>query len=345
MVRVTGWQDGRVEREALISGGMTAKQSEALCHAGDLHILRRGRYLRSTSWTALDAQDRHRLRAGELGASLGGHAAVSHESAALLHGFELPPMTLARVHLTWAGSPGRRGTVNIHPHRGNLDDEDLATIGGTLMTGAARTIFDLARSAPAAVAISAADSALRIGRCSPHSLASGLARTTRVPGHHRAPKFIAFADSRAESVGESICRLRMAQLGIPDPNLQVVIPQLSHRFGVRVDFELPSCEQLWSSTDGSSTAACSSRARTLGTSCSRRSAARMRSAERAGRSSGSSGMSLIHNDSARFSCPGFDRRSPGRALRTGDLDQHDSRRRDSTRRTVPPTCMTHAALV
>ena len=59
-----------------------------------------------------------------------------------------------------------------------------------------------------------------------------------MPGHHRASKIIAFADSRAESVGESISRLRMAQLGIPEPKLQVVIPQLSHRFGIRVDFEI-----------------------------------------------------------------------------------------------------------
>lgn len=49
---------------------------------------------------------------------------------------------------------------------------------------------------------------------------------------------LAFADARAESVGESITRLRLAQLGLPDVDLQVVLTGTSYRSMIRVDREI-----------------------------------------------------------------------------------------------------------
>ncbi|MET3806752.1 hypothetical protein ABIB25_003772 [Nakamurella sp. UYEF19] len=183
-------------------------------------------------------EDRHRVRARELAVLFAGRAAISHESAALLHRLQLPPINLVRVHATWPGSAGRRGTSNIHPHRGLLDETDLVIVDGTLVTSVARTVFDIARTAMPSVAVAAADSALRSGAVSRAALRALLDRSRRVTGHRKALHVIEFADPRAESVGESICRVRMAQLGIPTPTPQAVIGGVGLEFDPRVDFEI-----------------------------------------------------------------------------------------------------------
>ena len=227
-----------MDRADLLAGGLTERRIEAHCRSGELHRLRQGRYVSAASWSLGDPVDRHRIRAVEVGAAVAGRAVVSHQSAALLHGLELPPADLPRVHVTWPGSRGRRGTSNVHPHRGRLEEHDIVPLHGIGVTSVARTLFDLARSAPAEVSLSAADAGLRSGVASRAGLVELLDRTTRIRGHGRAVRVLAFADARSESVGESITRLRLAQLGLPDAELQVVLTGASFRATIRVDFEI-----------------------------------------------------------------------------------------------------------
>ncbi len=226
-----------IDRAALMDGDLGAPAIRAMARSGELHRLRRGRYAFGESWDVADDQERHRIRALELGVSLAGRAAISHESAALLHGIDLPGGAIQRVHVTWPASLGRRTTTNITPHRGRVDPTHLQTIGGVLLTSPARTVFDIACSATIERAISAADSALHQKFCSATELADVLAAGKRVPGAFRARRILEFADGLAESVGESICRLRLVQIGLPAPTLQSVIPELIESPRVRVDFE------------------------------------------------------------------------------------------------------------
>lgn len=225
-------------RAALMAGGMTEHQVDASCRSGELHRLRPGRYVPATAWTDKSAVDRHLLRAEEVGAAVADRAVISHHSAAVLHGMDLPPMDLPRVHVTWPGSNGRRATTNVHPHRGRLMDDDIVHLDGIAVTSATRTLFDLACTSPPAVSLSAADSALRNRQVTRPGCVALLTRTSKVPGHSRAVRVLEFADGRAESVGESITRLRLAQLGIPDPALQVVLVGTSYPTAIRVDLEI-----------------------------------------------------------------------------------------------------------
>ena len=109
-------------------------------------------------------------------------------------------------------------------------------VDGVLITSPARTVFDVARSLPWEYGVAAADSALRLGLCSAEDLLDVLEAAARTPGASRAHRIIEFADAGAESVGESICRLRFAQLGLPAPRLQTVIP-LADGSVARVDFD------------------------------------------------------------------------------------------------------------
>lgn len=231
---IKGWS----ARTDLVTGGSTERAIDADCRSGQLHRMRPGRYVSAAASTAAAPADRHRLRAAEVGAAMVGNAVISHQSAALLHRLELPPMELPRVHVTWPGSAGRRGTANIHPHRGALEDADVVLVGGVPVTSVTRTLFDVARSTPPAVGISAADSALRRGTVFSAEMVALLARTVKIRGHGRAARVFEFADCRAESVGESITRLRLAQLGVPDPELQVVLADASYRGAIRVDLEV-----------------------------------------------------------------------------------------------------------
>lgn len=229
-----------IDRAALLDGDIGALAIRALTRSGELQRLRRGRYAFGDSWDNADEHERHRIRVLELGDALGGRAAISHDSAALLHGIDLPGGVIQRVHVTWPASPGRRTTTNIRPHRGRVEPAHLQTIDGVLVTSAARTVFDIACSASLERAISAADSALHQDLCTAAELADLLTVSKRVPGAFRARRILEFSDGLAESVGESICRLRMAQLGLPAPTLQAVIPDLVEGPSVRVDFEFES---------------------------------------------------------------------------------------------------------
>ena len=66
-----------------------------------------------------------------------------------------------------------------------------------------------------------ADAALARGATSRAELTERLARMGPVPGSRGAARVVAFADERAESVGESRSRVRLSQLGLPVPELQL----------------------------------------------------------------------------------------------------------------------------
>lgn len=226
-----------LDRSTLLAGELSTREISQLVTSGNLRRIRRGRYVVRDDWDAADEQQRHCLRARELACEMAGRAVVSHESAALLHGLALPAGFPSRIHLTWPGSPGRSGTPNVTPHRGRLDDVDVVQLDGVAVTSVARTVFDVGRLGVWTRAISAADSALHLRLCSRADLADVVRRTERTPGGSRARRIIEFADGLSESVGESICRLRMAQLGLPIPTLQSLVTSLDQASTYRVDFE------------------------------------------------------------------------------------------------------------
>ena len=226
-----------IDRADLLEGDLGAAQIRAMVRSGELLRLRRGRYAFGDTWAEADHHQRHRIKALELGHALAGRAAISHESAALLHGLDLPGGPIPRVHVTWPASLGQHATANITPHRGRVSPAQIQMIDGVLVTSPARTVFDVACSASIERAISVADSALHKKLCAVSDLADVLTEGRRVPGAFRARRILEFADGLSESVGESICRLRMAQLGLPAPTLQSAIQELAETVGARVDFE------------------------------------------------------------------------------------------------------------
>lgn len=106
------------------------------------------------------------------------------------------------------------------------------------MTPAPRAVVETIRSTSYAVAISVVDEALRRRLATADQLAAAVELFGGRSGVRTAVRAIAFGDGRAESVGESRLRVLLADLGLPQPALQVEIRDAAGRLVARVDFLL-----------------------------------------------------------------------------------------------------------
>ena len=195
----------------------------SLCSTGAWVRLRRGVYVRADRLAAIEAAGA-RYRADCLAVLL--HlgrpsAALSHASAARLHGVPLASDAARTVRLTdprqWRQGEGYRMV------RAPLDDRDVMTSGPFRLTTASRTLVDCARSWRLEDSIVAMDAALLRERTSPEALRRELAGQHQWPGAPNARRAIELADGRAESPLETLGRLRLVGAGLPPDELQVEI--------------------------------------------------------------------------------------------------------------------------
>ena len=105
-------------------------------------------------------------------------------------------------------------------------------------TDLARTVVDLARSMPFEQGVAAADRALALG-ATVLELEAAMVRAGGLRGAGVARRVVAFADGRSESVGESLSRVLLADLGLMPEDLQHRVMD-GPRLAGRVDFAWPS---------------------------------------------------------------------------------------------------------
>jgi Protein of unknown function (DUF559) len=178
----------------------------------------------------------HILRAAAAVIRFGGGAALSHRSAAVLHGIEL--LTRPGNDITITGRPGcgRKGPSHVHLYTTPLRPSEVTRKLGLPVTTAARTVIDLARTLTFVDGVAAADSAIRKGLTSKPDLRTAAAACTGWRGVVRAHRVIEFASGLAESVLESIARVTFDAVGLPAPRLQVWIATADGEVIGRVDF-------------------------------------------------------------------------------------------------------------
>ena len=144
---------------------------------------------------------------------------VSHRSALLMHGLPVVGRPPALPEITVR--PDGTGTAHAaHLHRATLPCADLVDIDGVPVTAVARTLVDVGRSCPVAVAVAAIDAALHSDLVEPDQLDEVVLRCANWPGIRRALRALRHADGRAESPLESVSRLVLDRLGVPAPGLQ-----------------------------------------------------------------------------------------------------------------------------
>lgn len=210
----------------------------AACRRGDLVRVRRGWYLGARTWKAMSDDERYRVTV--VAAARGLESAVlSHWSAAAVWNLPMVGRRGSSVHVTHAPASGGRSSHAVVRHAAAGVD-DVAEVEGLRLTPVARTVVDLARAAGLLAGVCAADHALRERMTTLSELAREVAVIGAVRGVRDARSMVGFASPAAESVGESLSRVRMHQLGVPAPVLQHVVSD-ARGFVGRVDFWWPGC--------------------------------------------------------------------------------------------------------
>ncbi|MEA5153808.1 type IV toxin-antitoxin system AbiEi family antitoxin domain-containing protein [Raineyella sp.] len=223
--------------------GLDAHGLRAACRAGRLTQLRRGVY---ADVADLDPVERHRLRIIAAKEHLDPSAVLSHVSAAVWHGLEVPwDIIDDRVHIT-RGTAGGSIRDRLATHTGPLPADEWTVIDGLRVTTVARSVVDLARVSDVRDAAALADHALRRhgGEAQRADMERIVHRSGRRRGVDRARWVAGFADARAENGGESACRVVLASLGIPAPELQFEVRTARGALIGRADFAWPQCRTL-----------------------------------------------------------------------------------------------------
>jgi very-short-patch-repair endonuclease len=182
----------------------------------------------------------HFLQAFAVVGLLGPETVASHRTAAHLHGIDLLVEPGATVTVTRPpGSGSRRGRSGVHLYIARMPDAHQCDIFGLPVSSAARTVIDLARSAPFREGVVVADSALHQKLTTKDELRTVLADCRAMRGCVTATAVVEFADALAESPLESIARVVFRDCKLPVPSLQVTITNAMSDFIGRVDFLWP----------------------------------------------------------------------------------------------------------
>ncbi len=207
----------------LLAVGRSKGQIQTLVRRGKLIPVMRGVYVRADlarKVKKLPAGE-YLIRAAAALAATRPTAVVSHESAAKLH--ELDQICEPSNCVTLTGRPdgGRRGKDGVRMFSTALPARYVTAIHGVPVTTVARTVIDVARTSSFQAGVVVADSALRERKTSKTELRRVLAECRQRYGSARAAQVVQFADSRSESVLESIARVAFRDFGLPPPDLQV----------------------------------------------------------------------------------------------------------------------------
>ncbi|PZE36180.1 hypothetical protein DEJ31_10505 [Curtobacterium sp. MCPF17_031] len=233
-----------MQRLEIIRGGgvdPTGRRGRDLVAAADRGALVRlapGRFVDAERWRAADARVRHLARLDVVDELTAPRLVLSHVSALALHG------------LPWSGEfpevvdvidPERETSQSLrllrkHPGKGRSMGLARAS-SGRPATDLRSTVVDIALTQDLRRSVPVLDVALQRG-VDRSALRAELNAKRAVHGRDRARFAIEFADPGSGSVGESIARVALHELGAPRPGLQTEFHDATG-FVARVDFWFP----------------------------------------------------------------------------------------------------------
>ncbi|MCB0907820.1 MAG: hypothetical protein KDB63_11960 [Nocardioidaceae bacterium] len=217
-------QVGLFTRQQALGSGYSADEIRGcLRPRGPWRVVRRGVYLLRASWDAADDHERSRWRDIAAHLDMATPHLLSHDSAARALAVPLVAARSQLIHVTRPGVGGSRTRHGVKHHLGRELPADVVRRDGMAMTGLARTALDLAREHGFASGVAAIDNVLHRG-VSRRAFELELARMTSWPHVRRARSAFGFGDARAESPGESLTRILLAELGFSDIDLQFPVP-------------------------------------------------------------------------------------------------------------------------
>jgi len=225
--------DLQLARESLIftceqgALGLDDTRLSRAARRGTLVRIKHGIYLDSALWARLLSPDRHLLLATIADRVAGPGLVFSHQTAGALLGLPILGRWPDRAHVLRDCADGGRSTTVLCSHNLGLQGVPIGTAGGLTVTAPPRTVIDLARTLPFMAAVAATDAALwadrRTGRflTTIDDVRALLDQMDLIRGLRRVLAVLDASTPLCESVGETLCRLIMAELGFAAPQLQV----------------------------------------------------------------------------------------------------------------------------
>lgn len=235
--RLAADRGGLVSRPEILNAGLSPGVIRSLVESGSLVTLRPGFYTPADHWGSLDELRQRpllRVRAGHR--SLVQPHAISHTSAALVLDlpFLRPPQQL--IHVTKEHGPRARVRAGIKHHQARYRSGQVRHQTGLPVLDLARTALDIAREDGFRSGVVAIDAALQRG-VTQTALAQALAAMWKWPGSVTARAALEFSDPGAESPGESLTRILVAELELgPAIQTQFELRDISGR--VRCDLRV-----------------------------------------------------------------------------------------------------------
>jgi hypothetical protein len=206
-------QDGLISRAAALARGLSADDVKALVRLGVWVPVRRGWYTSRAHWAELDERrGRPLLAVRAVHQSLVRPHAVSHSSAALVHGLPILDPRDGLVHVTKVG-PRARVRYGIKHHHARYRPDQVVEIDGLPVLDLPRTALDIAREFGFEAGVCAIDAARQRG-VSIAELAEARQPMWHWPNVGVVDDALGFSDPAAESIGESLARVLLDELGL-----------------------------------------------------------------------------------------------------------------------------------
>ena len=205
-----------------LAAGIERTAIRPLVASGQWLRLRYGVYTTADRWQDhVDSGTDHELHCAAVIRRLGRPAAISHTSAARVHGLVVPATASTEVWLTDEGQ--FRNGKGYHVLEAPLPPGSVGAHGTLEVTSIPRTLADVGRSWDVADTVVAADDALADGRITPDELTAAALAQTHWPAAGRAAAAFGLAAVGAHSPHETRTRLRVGGSGLPTPMLQVAV--------------------------------------------------------------------------------------------------------------------------
>ena len=227
-----------LRREA-IAQGLSDQWLHRRVREGTLMRMRQGIYVDARAYGDATPRLRHRLLAEGVTRLYDDDVALSHVSACLEWGAPDFGLPLDRVHLTDLHAAGERTKARVHHHRGQYLVGEVTRLRSGWISTPARAVVETLPLVDFRAGVCLLDWVRQQNLAGLDELEQQLARLEQWPHHATPSAWLSSSDGLADSVGETLLRLVMAEAGLPIPVAQYPVRDREGNIVYTVDFGLP----------------------------------------------------------------------------------------------------------
>jgi hypothetical protein len=227
---------GFITRPDILDSGYGDRDIREAINLGLLTRIGAGLYALSASYGPLSQEAKLAARSRAVFHRHRGTVALTHQSAAAIHGIPMWDVALDEVHVTRLDTGRGRVEAGVRHHVGVVGDADVVEVDGVLVSSPDRCVWELACAESVESALVSADAALHSKLVTPTSLHETAGPFRTWPGSRAGRLALSLADGRSESPGESRSRFLFWRHDIPKPELQFDVVTRDGITVARTDF-------------------------------------------------------------------------------------------------------------